>query len=240
MTFFAETTEARKKQLREFAEQGKTQLFETLWSELLDQHPEAVDAFMGGIAGLESIGNFEKAGQLLSALVARLQDQGLFAESLVALRKMSEIAPRERIIKHGLLTAFRSIYKDDPRLPIYLAQSKLETDVDLKTALQKIDTYFSFEAGRYVNHGAGWGPGKIVEVDAEATAIVVDFGTKKGHRLSMEMARGITEFLQSNDLRAMKLDRIEELKRLAEDDPVELVRATLRSRRNKATLREIK
>ena len=56
----------------------------------------------------------------------------------------------------------------------------------------------------------------------------------------MEMARGITEFMQPNDLRAMKLDRIDELKRLAEDDPIELVRAALRSRRNKATLREIK
>src|SRR5688572_27976461 len=132
MTFFAETTEARKKQLREFAEQGKTQLFETLWNELLEQAPEEIDAFMGGIAGLETIGNFEKAGQMLSALVARLQEQGFYAQSLVALRKMTEIAPRERILKHGLLTAFRNIYKDDPRLPIYLAQSKIETDVDLK------------------------------------------------------------------------------------------------------------
>jgi transcription elongation factor GreA len=240
MTFFAETTEARKIQLREFAEQGKTQLFETLWNELLEQNPEAVDAFMGGVAGFESVGNFEKAGQLLSSLVSRLQEQGLWAQSLVALRKMTEIAPKERILRHGLLSAFRNIYKDDPRLPVYLAQSKLETDADMKTALQKIDTYFSFEVGRYVHHGAGWGAGKIVEVDPEATAIVIDFTTKKSHRLSMEMARGITEFLQPNDLRAMKLDRMDELKRLAEDDPIELVRATLRSRRNKATLREIK
>jgi transcription elongation factor GreA len=240
MTFFAETTEARKKQLREFAEQGKTQLFETLWNELLEQAPDEIEAFMGGISGLETIGNFEKAGQMLSALVARLQEQGLFSQSLVALRKMTEIAPRERILKHGLLTAFKNLYKDDPRLPVYLAQSKLESDVDLKAALQKIDTFFAFEVGRYVNHGAGWGAGKIVDVDAEATAILVDFGTKKGHRLSMEMAKGITEFIAENDLRAMKLDRMDELKRLAEDDPAELIRAALRSRRNKATLREIK
>ena len=177
---------------------------------------------------------------MLSALVARLQEQGFFAQSLVALRKMTEIAPRERILKHGLLTAFRNIYKDDPRLPVYLAQSKLETDADLKGALQKIDTYFAFEVGRFVNHGAGWGPGKIVEVDPETTSISIDFATKKGHRLSMEMARGITEFIPENDLRAMKLDRLDELKRLAEDDPAEVIRAALRSRRNKATLREIK
>src|SRR5262245_36239096 len=240
MTFFAETTEARKKQLRELAEQGKIQLFETLWNELLEQSPEEVGTFMSGIAGLESIGNFEKAGQLLSGFVARLQEQGLFTQSLVALRKMTEVAPGERILKHGLLTAFRTIYKDDARLPVYLAQSKLESDIDLKTALQKIDIYFSFEVGRYVNHPAGWGTGKIVEVDPENTAVVVDFGTKKGHRLSMEMARGITEFIQDNDRRAMKLDRIEDLKRLVEDDPVELIRAALRSRRNKATLREVR
>jgi transcription elongation GreA/GreB family factor/transcription elongation factor GreA-like protein len=240
MTFFAETTEGRKKQIRELAEQGKLQPFEALWAEMLEQRPDDVSAFMAGIAGLETVGNFEKAGQLLSGLVARLQEGGFYAQSLVALRKMTEIAPRERILKHGLLTAFRSLYKDDPRLPIYLEHSKIESDGDLKTALQKLDTFFSFEVGRYVNHRAGWGTGRIVQVEPETTSVVVDFATKKGHRLSMEMARDITEFVQNDDLRAMKLDRMAELVRLAEEDPVELVRAALRSKRNKATLREVK
>ena len=78
MTFFAETTEARKKQLREFAEQGKTQLFETLWNELLEQIARGPSTpSWAGSPGSRSIGNFEKAGQMLSALVARLQEQGL-------------------------------------------------------------------------------------------------------------------------------------------------------------------
>ncbi len=234
------TTDARKRQLREYAEHGKHQLFDALWAELTESSPDDVVTFMAGIAGLESIGNFEKAGHLLSGLTARFLEQGHFQHSLVALRKLAEIAPRERIIRHGLLTAYKAIYKDDPRLLIYMRQSKIETDVDMKTAIQKMDTYFSFQEGRYVYHPAGWGTGKIVMVDAEQVSVVIDFATKKGHRLAMEMARNITEFIEPNDLRAMKFDRIEELVRMFEEDSTELIRAALRSRRNKATLRELR
>ncbi len=234
------TPDGRKRQLREYAEQGKHQLFDALWAELTESSPEDVGVFMQGIAGLESIGNFEKAGQLLSGLTARFLEQGQFENALVSLRKMAEIAPKERILRHGLLTAYKAIHKDNPHLPIFLRHSKIEADPDLKTAVNKMDTYFAFREGRYVHHPAGWGTGRIVMVDAEQASVVIDFGTKKGHRLSMEMARNITEFVDSNDLRAMKLDRLAELTLMVEGDTTELIRAALRSRRNKATLRELR
>ena len=54
------------------------------------------------------------------------------------------------------------------------------------------------------------------------------------------MARRVTETIPANDLRAMKVDRREELLALLESDRAEVLRAALRSRRGKATQRELR
>jgi transcription elongation GreA/GreB family factor len=235
------SADARKRQLREFAEQqARHAQFDALWNELLDAAPDDVEVFLYGAAGLETLGMMEKAGKLLADLGLRLQEQKSWKPSLVALRKVAEIAPKERALRHGLVTAFKNLYAEDPRLPIYLRQSKLEAEADLKSALVRIETYFAFEPGRYLWHPQGWGAGRVADIDAEQTIVVIDFEKKRGHRLGMEMARTITEFIDAMDVRALKFDRMESLKAMIEGDPVELLRAALRSRRNKANLREIR
>ncbi|HYC76620.1 MAG TPA: GreA/GreB family elongation factor, partial [Planctomycetota bacterium] len=81
---------------------------------------------------------------------------------------------------------------------------------------------------------------RVAEIDPEQTLVVIDFEKKRGHRLAMEMARNITEFIDAGDLRALKYDRMDAVREMVESDPVELVRAALKSRRNKATLRELR
>ncbi|HYC76068.1 MAG TPA: hypothetical protein VEI02_00440, partial [Planctomycetota bacterium] len=145
--------ESRKRQLRELAEQqARHPQFDALWNELLDTAPEDVDVFLYGAGGLETIGMMEKAGKMLADLALRLQEQKAWRASLQALRKVTEIAPRERALRHGLVTAFKNLYADDPRLAIYLRQSKIETENELKGALSRIETYFAFEPGRYLWH----------------------------------------------------------------------------------------
>ena len=235
------SADARKRQLRELAEQQTRHAqFDALWNELLDAAPDDVEVFLYGAAGLETIGMMEKAGKLLADLGLRLQEHKSWKSSLIALRKVAEIAPKERALRHGLVTAFKNLYPDDPRLPIYLRQSKLEVEVDLKSSLTQIETFFAFEPGRYLWHPQGWGAGRVADIDAEQTIVVIDFEKKRGHRLGMAMARTITEFIDEMDVRALKFDRLDSLKAMIEGDPVELLRAALRSRRNKASLREVR
>jgi transcription elongation factor GreA len=235
------SSDARKRQLRDFAEnQARHPQFDALWNELLDAAPDDVEVFLYGAAGLETIGMMEKAGKLLADLALRLQEHKAWRPSLTALTKVADIAPRERALRHALVTAFKNLYADDERLPVYLRASRLETETDLKAALIRIETYFAFEKGRYLWHPQGWGAGRVADLDPEQTIVVIDFEKKRGHRLGMEMARTITEFIHDLDLRAFKYDRFEQLKAMVEGDPIELVRAALRSRRNKATLREIR
>ena len=234
------TTATRAQQFREFAEQGDHQGFEDLWLERLDAAPAEVDSFIEGGDALASQGQFEKAGLYLSMLSPVLLERELYLEALQVLRKMAEVAPRERGLRHGLLTAYRGLYADDPNLETFLQMCGVADGKDLKAAVAQMGIFLCMKEGAYLYHPGGWHAGRISEVDADDASLVIDFDEKRGHRMSMEMAAKKTDLIAEDDLRAMKLDRLEEVKRLVEDDPVELIRCGLRSRRGKATLRDLR
>lgn len=206
----------------------------------MEEAPEDVDAFLAGVDALHIQGNLDKAGLYLSMLSPVLLDRQLFPEALRVLRRMAVLAPRERGLRHGLLTSYKALYANDPRLPVFLEKTGLETGTDLRAAMEKMDNFLGLEVGRYVFHPAGWGAGRVVAVDPADVSVIIDFEGRKGHRISMEMACKVCEFLDPGDIRAMKFDRRDELLRLAEEDPIEVIRAALRSRRGKATLKEIR
>ena len=231
---------SRARKLRELAETGDHQGFEDLWIRSIDEAPSEIDSFLAGADALASQGNFDKAGLYLSMLTPALLEQGLYEEALSALRVMANLAPRERGLRHGLLTAYQNLHADNPRLSQWLELSGLTEGKDLKKAIKKLDTFLGFKEGAYVFHPAGWGPGLVTAVDEDTSEVLIDFESRKGHRISLEMAAKVTDFIASDDIRAMKLDRKEEIQRLVEEDPLALIRAGLRSRRGKATQRELK
>ena len=234
------TTAACARQFREYAEQGDAQRFEDLWLQRLDAAPSEVEVLIEGVDALASQGQFDKAGLYLSMLTPVLLEGELYPEALLALRKMAEVAPRERGLRHGLLTTYRALNSDHPSLESLLALSGLAEGKDLKQATSRMDTFLSMTKGSYLFHPAGWFAGRIADVDAEEASLVIDFEQKPGHRMSMEMAAKKTEPIADNDLRAMKLDRADQLTEMVEEDPVELIRAGLRSRKGKATLRDLR
>lgn len=234
----ADSSRARK--FRELAEKGDHQGFEDLWLRTLDEAPSDIKSFLAAADALCSQGNFDKAGLYLSMLAPQLIEGGLFQEALSALRVMAEVAPRERGLRHGLLVCYRSIHGQDPRIETLLELSGIVEGKDLKASIKKLDTYLGFREGAYLFHPAGWGTGKIVAVDAVLTEVVIDFTSRKGHRISLDMAAKVTEFVSRQDIRAFKFDRMDELRQLLQADPAEVVRAALRSRRGRATQREIK
>jgi transcription elongation factor GreA len=231
---------SRAQQFQELATRGDHAGFEELWLETMDQAPSDVGAFLTGVESLESQGNFDKAGLYLTMLSPLLLELDLPREALRILRKMAAIAPGERGLRHGLLTAYRKLHPDHPRLESLLELSGIAEGKDIKEAVDRMDTFLGFAEGRYVFHPGGWNAGRVVEVDPVDGSLVIDFEEKRGHRISMEMAAKKTEFIHQDDIRAMKLDRMDRLKAIAEEDPVELVRCALRSRRGKGTLRDIK
>ena len=234
----SESTRAQK--LRDLALQGDMEAFESTWLAGLEDDPEDVHAFLAGVDALESMGQRDRAGLYLSMLAPALMERGHAAQAIPVLQCLARISPRETGLREMIAKAYEATFAAHPHLTTCLEHVDLAGSPDLREALDRLDAYLAFQEGSYVYHAGGWGTGLIASVDHHTLALVIDFKGKPGHRLDMDMARKVTELLQPDDLRAMQLDRMEELRELTQDDPVAIIRATLQSRRGKGRLRDLR
>jgi transcription elongation factor GreA-like protein len=76
--------------------------------------------------------------------------------------------------------------------------------------------------GRFLLHAA-WGAGKVVQWDLPAKKLTIDFEDRANQTMDLQFAMQRTQPLEGDDFRAKKVEEIEHLKDLAENDPVQLV-----------------
>ena len=72
-----------------------------------------------------------------------------------------------------------------------------------------------------------WGAGKILNWDLAGGKIVIDFEKSRNQEMGLKFAIQKTEVLSPDHFSAQKLQAMDELERLAAEDPVELVKRTL-------------
>ncbi len=233
-------THSLARRLRETAERNELKAFEDLWVDMMENQPGEIRAFIAGIDALHAKGLMDKASTFLGALSPVLLERQLFAEAIIALRRLASLNPREKGLRSGLLTAYKALYANDERLPILLEKSGLDSGGEIKPSVDKLETFLGFSPGRYLFHPAGWGAGRVLTVDFLEMLVVMDFESTRGRRMNLEMAAKVTQFIEADDLRALRFDRQPEIQRLLETDPVALIRAAVKSRGGKATLREVR
>ncbi|MSR74450.1 MAG: hypothetical protein EXS14_03115 [Planctomycetes bacterium] len=228
------------RRLRETAERNDLKAFEDLWLEMMDQHPGEIGAFIGGIDTLHAKGLMDKAATFLGLLAPKLLECNLHSEAITALRRLATLNPREKGLRSGLLTAYKALYANDERLPVLLEKSGLDSGGDIRPSVDKLENFLGFSAGRYLFHPAGWGAGRVVSVDFIEMLVVMDFEQSRGRRMNLEMAAKVTQFIENDDLRALRFDRQPEILQLVDGNPVSLIRSAVKSRGGKATLREVR
>lgn len=88
--------------------------------------------------------------------------------------------------------------------------------------------------GHYCFH-ASWGAGKVVSWNLPAKKLVIDFEEKPEHEVALEFAPRILEFIAEDHFLVKRYEDPEFLINLAADDPVELIRLTLKGYGNSLT-----
>lgn len=116
----------------------------------------------------------------------------------------------------------------------------IENATDKVAALDRFSKLLQYRAGAVVYHESGWGIGEILEVDALLGQVRVDLEEKKDHRISIEAVDSILDILPEGTFRCMLYHGSEELTRLVEEDPVELVQKVLHDYGNPLPQKEIK
>ena len=84
------------KRLQELATRTDLKPFEDAWVEQISTDPSDVDGFLKAISGLESQGQFGKAGQYLNLLLPSYTESGNDDAALKVLKRLAKVAPRER------------------------------------------------------------------------------------------------------------------------------------------------
>lgn len=92
--------------------------------------------------------------------------------------------------------------------------------------------------GSYRVH-KGYGGGKVTEWDLFNGKVTIDFENEKGKVMGLKLALEKTEPVEAGDMRAQKVNQLDELKELGEKDPVELVVRTLQSRDGTMTMDQL-
>lgn len=103
------------------------------------------------------------------------------------------------------------------------------------------DSLFSttdLQTGSYCIHKS-WGFGKIREIDTTSGKVVIDFAQKSNHLMDIEYAEESLEILPPDHVLVLKYNKSEELRTLANNDPVALVERLVRSLETQASCEKI-
>ncbi len=229
------------KRLVELASRQDLKPFEGAWAEAIASGAHGVEGFLKAASSLESQGQDKRSANCLSLLMPGYMSSEDYSSALLVLKRLAKISPTESGLRKNLLTVYRSLNADIAETETFLEHSGLGTSGgNIVEQIKLFEIFLSFRPGGYVFHPAGWGVGTIESINPDETLVTIDFADKKGHELSMEMASNITRHIPTNSFMALKYDRIDELRALADEDPAELVKSVVRGRNRPTRSRDIR
>jgi transcription elongation factor GreA len=130
-------------------------------------------------------------------------------------------------------------YAGEEWLPVLKARSGLVAAVTV-TSILEFDRLRRFTRGHVVNHPAGWGEGAIEDFHAATQEVTVLFASGRREAFPLDTLLSRFKPLDAQDLRAMKLQRMEALRSEADKAPAALIRRAAALYRGTITSQELK
>ncbi len=140
-----------------------------------------------------------------------------------------------------LLANAEKAFGHEPFWELYRELAGLkEGAVDMRGAWRKFRKVLALGEGRVVYHAAGWGLGRIENLDLAERLTSVRFTSGKTDRFPLQSAIDIFEVLEPGDLRALVVNDPKELDRLLKEEPLEALRWVLARNDGRANQAAIK
>ena len=240
----AQDIERKLAQLRSLVAERKLDRVEDVWMEAMED-PEGVgqriEAFLDVAESfLDQIKDKERAAALLELLLPTFDEASHGRSALRLYWLLVKAVPERKDYRAGLAERFERHYPlASPERAFYEASGYTGSS-DPLAALGRLDRLLRFKQGAYVYHRSGWGVGKVLTVDPFLKQVKVDLEHKKDHRIAIDAVDSILEPLDPGHFKALRHDRLEELRRMRDETPVHLISIVLESQGNPLPLKEIK
>lgn len=113
----------------------------------------------------------------------------------------------------------------------------LNPEMKLDQALKSLEPLIAFAPGYHVLH-ASWGVGRLKLNDGDS--LIIDFAGTPGHRMSVNLARRALVVIPPDDLRVLKAEAPDELKRRVKEDPGGIAFLAIRQLGGEASTQDVK
>lgn len=214
---------------------------EELWLELQSAGPLGpLDPFLETAREVAERGEREKAAELLLLLRDDLKAQNRDADLLEVMRRAVLYSARVKGVRDELVELYRKIHGHRPGFEVVLSRTGILSDGPLQEAVKHLDQVFAYDVGDFVFHARGWGVGKVVEVHPEAGEFVIDFARNRGARMEAGMAQSALQRRSPDDLDVLLWTDKDRVRRMAEEDPLALLRSALESSGGKLQSRDLR
>ncbi len=180
----------------------------------------ALDLGLRMIEALEKAGRNADAFELGLALVGKQSNNESFSKRLFALVQRA--------------------FGATDWLPLAMEASGLSETNLVPAAFETFDMARRFTPGHVVYHRAGWGEGVVEELDVTTKLVRIRFASGSTKDLPLKSAIESLRPLECDDLRTMRLTRIEDLARLADDEPAIVIRMATRMYRGTINSQQLK
>jgi transcription elongation factor GreA len=224
------------------AEERAYGALESAWLESVEGAARSdIAAHLAAAEALASQNEPERAATLLQLLVPPLKAEGRTGEALRVARRAVDLASRPEELRGDLVGLLRAANSDRPGFEAYLKMSGLGEREPVRAAVAKLEGFLDYPIGRHVYHAAGWGVGRVVDVDKRTGDLTIDFEKKKGHILPIDSAQKFLQRLPDDHIWSLKYSSADRLKLMIEQTPGDLVKAVVRSRPDrKANITQVK
>jgi transcription elongation GreA/GreB family factor len=211
--------------MRAFLEERRYPQLEDVWMDVLENPegvPPVVDQLIGVAECLVRDERERARGGSLLELLAPLLGEGIPERStLRAYELLVQAFPEKKDHRASFAECFERVYPlASPERALYEASGFAASGA---RALERLNRLLEFREGAYVHHRSGWGVGRVLAVDPFLKQVRVDLEHKRDHRIAIDAVDSILEALPADSFLALRHDRVAELHRLRDEDPIRLV-----------------
>ncbi len=212
---------------------------ENAWQKVVESNNKNIHALLEVVDLLAKREEKKRAHDLLAMLVPHYKQKGLYQDVLTVLKRLLEFNPKEKGLAKDISECYSNLYGNRAYANTLIDRTGINGEGDVRDAVKKLEIYFCLDVGDYVFHKS-WGVGQVCAIDPEGEKVVINFEKKSNHSIAMDIVATILQKLEKDDLLVMIHARKDELQKMVEEDPVSLVKLTLKYFKGKALVSNLK
>lgn len=238
---------AEQGELTGLAATGELDTLEERWLAAFSNLPgsaaelsELLQDAAAAIALIAEHGENERAQSMIQVVPGDVEADASPEARLAMVQQLARHDPGDAALRRRLRDAYRARYKRRRGLDRLLEMAGLyDESISPTDVNDELERFMSYDVDRIVRHPS-WGAGKITKIDRFTAELVIDFETRKRHRMSPDAAVETLDLLDNDDFDARGLVDAEGLQELVDSTPLEALKLLIRSMGGTANLNAVK